>query len=213
MRIGRLLSLCLIAGASALSLARPARSADGLGPDSTVLPPVTKRFASEDVTEEPSFQRHVSPLLGKLGCNGRSCHGSFQGRGGFQLSLFGYDFEMDQKGLAERVDLDDPATSYALQKPTLQEPHEGGKRFEVGSWEYNLLLNWIRGGAKSRAENAPDLARLEITPSEVRFDTAEGRQQLRAVAVWGDGVREDVTCLCRFQSNDEAIAGVDAGGL
>jgi hypothetical protein len=34
----------------------------------------------------------VGPLLGRLGCNGRACHGSFQGQGGFQLSLFGYDY-------------------------------------------------------------------------------------------------------------------------
>ena len=47
--------------------------------------------------ETPSFRRHVVPLLGKLGCNGRACHGSFQGRGGFRLSLFGYDFKMDHQ--------------------------------------------------------------------------------------------------------------------
>jgi hypothetical protein len=132
------------------------------------LAPSRDRFAS--ATEEtPDFQRHVVPLLGKLGCNGRACHGSFQGRGGFQLSLFGYDFEMDQKGLAERVDVDDPAASYALHKPTLQEPHEGGQRLEVGSWEYNLLLSWIRGGAQPRPANPAELKTLEITPAEVRF--------------------------------------------
>ena len=47
------------------------------------LPPVSERFAGSDLSEEPSFQKHVSPLFGRLGCNGRSCHGSFQGRGGF----------------------------------------------------------------------------------------------------------------------------------
>lgn len=177
-----------------------------------VMPPSRDRFAGA-TTEVPDFQRHVVPLLGKLGCNGRACHGSFQGRGGFRLSLFGYDFEMDQKGLAERVDLENPAASYMLHKPTLQEPHEGGKRLEVGSWEYNLLLSWIQGGAKNRPEHAAELKALEITPPEVRFDTADGRQQLRAVAVWSDGAREDVTCLCRFQSNDEAIAGIDQAGL
>ena len=104
-------------------------------------------------------------------------------------------------------------TATALHKPTLQEPHEGGKRLEVGSWEYKLLLNWIKGGAKPRPEDAAELKALEITPAEVRFSTADGRQQLKAVAVWGDGVREDVTCLCRFQSNDEAIAGIDPTGL
>ena len=42
--------------------------------------------------ESPNFRRHVVALLGRLGCNGRSCHGSFQGQGGFRLSMFGFDF-------------------------------------------------------------------------------------------------------------------------
>lgn len=44
-----------------------------------------------------------------------SCHGSFQGRGGFLLSLFGYHFGADHKALleadTERVDTDDVAAS------------------------------------------------------------------------------------------------------
>ena len=76
-----------------------------------MLPQTRERFAG-DTTETPDFQRHVMPLLGKLGCNGRACHGSFQGRGGFRLSLFGYDFEMDHKGLSERIDVNKPEDSY-----------------------------------------------------------------------------------------------------
>ena len=71
------------------------------------LPSVRKRFAGDDVSEVPDFQKHLGPLMGKLGCNGRACHGSFQGQGGFQLSLFGYDFDMDRKGLLDRIDLED----------------------------------------------------------------------------------------------------------
>src|SRR5438105_3934202 len=74
-------------------------------------PPVDRRFAETDGTETPSFQRHVLPLLGRLGCNGRACHGSFQGQGGFRLSLFGYDFSSDHAALVggktPRVDLKD----------------------------------------------------------------------------------------------------------
>ena len=66
------------------------------------------RFAAE-TKEVPDFQRHVVPLLGKLGCNGRACHGSFQGRGGFRLSLFGYDFDADHAALSERADANAPA--------------------------------------------------------------------------------------------------------
>jgi hypothetical protein len=45
-------------------------------PDGSALPAV-------------EFDRHVASLFGRLGCNAGSCHGSFQGRGGLSLSLFG----------------------------------------------------------------------------------------------------------------------------
>ncbi|MCA9082273.1 MAG: hypothetical protein KDA58_17055, partial [Planctomycetaceae bacterium] len=126
-----------------------------------VLAPASERFASPEATDEVDFQKHLSPLLGKMGCNGRSCHGSFQGRGGFQLSLFGYDFKMDHERLMERIDTETPADSYAITKGTLIEPHEGGKRMEVGSWEYNLFLNWVKQGAKPVEGERAQLARLE----------------------------------------------------
>ncbi len=55
-------------------------SARADGPSAS-LPSVAERFAKADVTEEPDFRRHLVPLLGKQGCNGRACHGSFQGQG------------------------------------------------------------------------------------------------------------------------------------
>ena len=39
--------------------------------------------------EKVDFERHVMGLFSKLGCNSGSCHGSFQGKNGFRLSLFG----------------------------------------------------------------------------------------------------------------------------
>ncbi|MFG0332179.1 MAG: DUF1549 domain-containing protein [Maioricimonas sp. JB049] len=177
-----------------------------------VQAPASTRFQNADTDETPDFQRHLVPLMGKLGCNGRACHGSFQGQGGFQLSLFGYDFEMDHENLLDRIDTDAPAESYALHKPTLQEPHEGGRRMDVGSWEYNLFLSWIRGGAAPRSEVAATLTTLEVTPREIRFSEAGQTRQLKAVAVWSDGTREDVTCLSRFQSNDTAICAITDQG-
>src|SRR5262245_7312086 len=94
------------------------------------LRPADQRFAAADTRETPSFQRHVLPLLGRLGCNGRSCHGSFQGQGGFRLSLFGYDFKADLDALGQggRASVDDPEGSLILLKPTLAVSHKGGKR-------------------------------------------------------------------------------------
>ncbi|MCE9534116.1 MAG: S-layer protein, partial [Planctomycetes bacterium] len=37
------------------------------------------------------FARDIVPILTKTGCNGGGCHGKSGGRGGFQLSLFGFD--------------------------------------------------------------------------------------------------------------------------
>src|SRR5262245_2585850 len=211
MRIGRLIALSLIAGASALSLSRPAQAADG-----EALPPVTERFASSDVTEEPSFQRHVSPLFGRLGCNGRSCHGSFQGRGGFRLSLFGYDFRADHEELLKgdplRANKDRPLESLILVKPTDADMHEGGQRYKKDGWEYHIFRRWIEAGTKFEEKDAQKIVDLQVTPAEILFSRPGQKVQLKAVAVWPDGTREDVTCLCRFTSNSEQVAKIDADG-
>ena len=88
------------------------------------LAPASQRFGANGSAlasgEVPSFQRHVSPVFGKLGCNGRACHGSFQGQGGFRLSLFGYDLKEDYKSLTggetSRIDREFPEGSLVLEK-------------------------------------------------------------------------------------------------
>lgn len=179
--------------------------------------PVTERFASKVVKEVPSFQRHVVPMLGRLGCNGRACHGSFQGRGGFRLSLFGYDFQADRDALLDekspRIDLENVTESLVLVKPTDEDNHEGGKRYDAKSWEYQVLHNWIAAGAPFDQDNMDKLVRLEVSPSEILFKGRGDKSQLQVVAVWEDGSREDVTPLCRFSSNDDLIADIDKDGL
>jgi len=106
--------------------------------------PASQRFAKA-TDETPSLQRHVLPLMGRLGCNGRACHGSFQGQGGFRLSLFGYDFKTDFDAIVKsehpRVDLKDPTKSMILAKTSSddKDEHGGGKRVSVGSWQYRLI--------------------------------------------------------------------------
>ena len=189
--------------------------------EAAALAPASQRFATlepegEEPVEVPDFQKHVLPLMGQLGCNGRSCHGSFQGAGGFQLSLFGYDFKKDHAALmaegSDRVTLDDPEGSKILTKPTLQMPHKGGQRMELDSWQYNLFARWINAGAPEASE-AAQFERLEVTPRELRFDQPGQTAQLKVMAHWSDGTIEDVTCLSRFRTNDESIAEIDEFGL
>lgn len=182
-----------------------------------VLSPVSQRYATGDAGDVPSFQRHVIPLLGRLGCNGRACHGSFQGQAGFRLSLFGYDFKADHTALtggeSPRVDLKTPADSLMLQKPSATVRHKGGKRFEVGSWQHRLLQRWIAAGAPGVKEKDAEFAALDVEPKEVVYTGAGQTTQLRIIASWSDGSREDVTPLCRFRSNDDAIASISDAGV
>src|SRR5262249_8711661 len=122
---------------------------------------------------EVNFERHVAPLLGRLGCNSGACHGSFQGKGGLALSLFGHAPDKDyaaltRSSMGRRVNAGAPDQSLILLKPTGQLPHEGGQRFAKGSWQYQVLREWIADGAGwSTAGNR--VQQMEVLPSEYRF--------------------------------------------
>ena len=217
--------LIVVAGLAMLAMSQPVsakvsdpRVSDPRVSGQEIIAPASQRFASAATEETVDFQRHVVPLLGRLGCNGRACHGSFQGRGGFRLSLFGYDFKMDHEALTgtasseneSRINRTTSGESLIVQKPLLAIDHEGGKRFASGSWQHHLILRWIESGARGIAQPR-ELTRLEVEPSAVVFMDAEPIA-LRVVAVWEDGLREDVTCLCRFRTNDDSVVSVDADG-
>ena len=183
------------------------------------LPTADQRFGGEtDEAESPSFRRHVVPLASKLGCSGRECHGSFQGRGDFQLSLFGYDFAKDHKAITAdkehriRVDLENPEKSLFIQKPTKQIKHKGGEIYEEGSWEHNVMLKWIQEGAKLDVQETGAFDRLEIFPKEFVGKKPGDTIQLKVLAHWKDGTVEDVTGFTRFDTNDESVAVVDGNG-
>ena len=207
-------------GIFAFGLAAPllaVGAAFGSGGES--IGPVSARYATEEAAskETPDFQRHVLPLMGRVGCNTRSCHGSFQGQGGLRLSLFGYDFATDLETLSKagsgRVVLDDPEGSKILAKPTLAQPHKGGKRLAIDTWQYRLLVRWIEAGARGVVASPARFDRLEVTPTELAFSRSGEKIAVKVVAHWADGTCEDVTCLTRFRSNDESIAEVGEDGV
>jgi hypothetical protein len=164
------------------------------------------------------FALDIVPILTKAGCNSGQCHGAAQGKGGLQLSLFGYDPESDHASLTRglegrRIDPFNPASSLILLKPTLTMPHGGGLRLRPGSSEEDRLRRWIEAGAPWRDDERGRLSRLIVEPVDRFLQTAPAEEQLQVTAEYDDGVRRDVTRLCLFVSNDPATATVDKNGL
>ncbi len=191
--------------------------------ESRLLKSAQQRWAAAGSGGTPEFIRHVVPLFSKLGCNMRSCHGSFQGQNGFRLSLFGFEPDLDRKELLEtdeqsegegpRVNVNAPRKSLFLIKPTSsEEEHGGGKRMGKQSWQYGILHEWIKAGAHYDPKTSARLVRFETSPTEIVFTDRNQNAQLRALAWFDDGTHEDVTGLTVFLSNDDGIAKVSNDG-
>jgi hypothetical protein len=175
------------------------------------------RLPNGTVLQEVDFERHVDSLLGRLGCNSGSCHGSFQGKGGLYLSLFGYSPEKDylsftRDGMGRRINRDNPDRSLLLLKPTAQVPHEGGQRFPRGGWQYDVLRNWIAQGARWKPGSSA-VKRIEVTPQEHLFRKPGESIALTVLVEFQDGTRADMTPFCDFRVKDDAIAEVSPGGV
>jgi hypothetical protein len=174
-------------------------------------------FASTPLLAEevPSF-RDVQAVLTKAGCNAGGCHGAIAGKGGFRLSLFGYDDDADfhsmtRELLGRRVEPSDPGSSLILTKPTTALPHKGGKRLEVGSDDYHLLARWIAAGTPGPSPNDPVLQSLEVTPA-LTTSGPGGTVSVRVHAHYNNGKVRDVTRWAKFTSTDETVAEVDEHG-
>jgi hypothetical protein len=171
---------------------------------------------NQGTIQQVDFERHVMGLFGRLGCNSGSCHGSFQGKGGFRLSLFGYDPEKDyfaltREVLGRRIDAVDPDRSLLLLKATGQVAHGGGRRFDRVSWQYQVFRDWIARGARWQ-RNSGEVKAIAVTPPEYAFDKPGETSQLRVQAHFADGSEEDITPFCDFRTNDDAIADVSPLG-
>ena len=164
------------------------------------------------------FALDIVPILTKAGCNAGSCHGAAQGKGGLQLSLFGYDPEADHATLTRglegrRIDPFSPASSLILLKPTLTMPHAGGLRLRPSTAEEDRVRRWIEAGTPWRDESRGRLERLLVEPTDRFLPSAPAEQQLQVVAEYSDGARRDVTRMCLFVSNDPGTVTVDKHGL
>lgn len=196
--------------ATLLALASLGRLAWASGPAPVVLPNGAE-------LAEVDFDRHVASLFGRLGCNAGACHGSFQGRGGLNLSLFGHDPARDHEALTReamgrRVAPLDPDRSLVLLKAAGLVPHEGGRRFAPDSWEYRVIRDWIAGGAR-RDPSRASAEGIEVRPRQVAFSRPGESAPLAVVARFADGTEADVTPFCDIRAKDDAVAEVGPSGV
>ncbi len=170
-----------------------------------------------EAAPRPDFQRDVLPVLTRAGCNGGACHASQYGKGGFVLSVMAFDPQADHRAIAfasrgRRISPADPDGSLLLRKATNRTPHGGGTRFAVGSPSHRILAAWIAAGGPGPVRDPIAVAALEVHPAK-RIAAAGEPQQLRAVAVYADGARRDVTSWARFDAMDEGVVKVGPDGL
>ncbi len=186
---------------------------EAAGQKKTVAVKVTQATADVPV----DFSREIVPILTRAGCNQGACHGAQHGRGGFKLSLLGFDPAFDhaqivQSAEGRRIVLSDPERSILLAKPALLMEHGGGERIKAGGREYEYLRHWLEDGVPEPAAKLPEVASLDVWPAQ-RIMVPGEQQQLMIRARWKDGRVEDVTATAQFDTLNDGVAAVAPGGL
>lgn len=164
-----------------------------------------------------SFRNEIQPVLTKLGCNQGACHGSQHGKGGFRLSLLGFEAEPDYTAIVKsaegrRVTPFAPDESLLLLKPTLSVAHGGGKRLEPESPEFALLRLWLEQGAPEPRRDDPTVTGVAVFPAQRIMEPSQ-EQRLVVVASFSDGTTRDVTDQAKYDALNEAVAKVEPTGL
>lgn len=167
------------------------------------------------------FKFETLAILTKQGCATGSCHGSPHGKGGFSLSLFGYDPEIDRisltrDGFNRRINVMEPGESLMLKKPLLELSHVGGKRLRKTDAGYSILNRWIYEGANVDLP-AVECTKITVTPAGGRIlrvqNGTRAEQQISVLATYSDGAVRDVTAIATYESSHPSVATVDADGL
>lgn len=174
------------------------------------------RVTKADTLNPPSFRNEIIPLLTRAGCNSGACHGALAGKGGFKLSLRGYDpdtdhFVMTRQASARRVDRSQPEQSLLVLKSSRAMPHGGGRRITQGEVDYNLMVEWIKAGAAGLSKSDASLQRIEVLPKAALLKPTNELPVL-VRAFYSDGRVEDVTRWSRFGSSDDDVAKVAEDG-
>ena len=156
------------------------------------------------------------PALSRLGCNAGTCHGSAQGKNGFQLSLRGYDPLFDHRALTDdisgrRFNRAAPERSLMLLKPAGAVAHVGGVLTQPGEPYYDLIRSWITQGVKLDLAT-PRVAKIEIQPGHPVLSLVGSDQQMTVLATFSDGSKRDVTAEAFLVSSNTEVATVDKDG-
>ncbi len=182
--------------------------------------PLTSRadvqLPSGETLKKVDFERHIMGLLSKSGCNNGSCHGSFQGKNGFRLSLFGLEPEKDFKALTReqlgrRINIGDPDSSLLLQKAAGLTGHDGGARFSKDSWQYAVFKEWIRSGGEWN-KGSGEVKSIELNPKEYISIQSGESTRIKVTATYADDSKEDITPFAEYRVQDDAVAQIDLAG-
>lgn len=172
----------------------------------------------QGIVPEPKidFITQVLPIMSKAGCNGGACHATQYGKGGFVLSVLGYDPAMDHGAILRdrmqrRINLMAPAESLFLKKPLMQVPHGGGRRIANHSVDEQLLTAWIAAGAPGPNSVVPRVTAVHISPVQ-RICRPGEQQQLRVTADYDTGETRDITASALYDSQDESVASILPSG-
>jgi hypothetical protein len=171
-----------------------------------------------DRAQPVSFRNDVIASLNVGGCNAGACHGTPSGKGGFRLSLRGFDpaadyLQLTRDVLGRRTDRQRPDASLVMLKSLGQVPHEGGQRYRPDSVPARTVRTWVAEGLQDDPATLPGVKSLQVLPGS-RVQLAPARfQQLAVMATFSDGRARDVTRLSVFSSSDTSVAEVSVNGL
>ncbi len=175
--------------------------------------------SNRTTTRKIGFDSEVLVALSKQGCNAGACHGSPSGKGGFRLSLRGFDMKLDeltliQEEFGRRVNTLDPEQSLLLLKPLMSVSHGGGKQIRKSDVTYSILKDWIADGATADPKETPRIVKLELYPNQKQIlAVKDGGVQFAVTAHFADGRTRDVTHLAAYETSDTSVATVSGNGF
>lgn len=161
-------------------------------------------------SEAIDYIHDVMPVLSKIGCNTGTCHGAQAGKGGFKLSLRGYDPIFDVRAFTDdlasrRTNVASPENSLMLLKVSASVPHVGGQLTKPGQAYYEIIKRWIGSGATLKADT-PRVQSIDIVPKNPIIQREGSKQQFRIVATYANGEVRDVTQEAIVESGNTEVA-------